>query len=113
MSDDELLEIPAPPKSPDKVAEKVRNYARDLAAAIDECLSKYVAEASYDDAKKALEGAQDAFDGLANLVDDMDTACRQIDDYAIEGMGKYYDALDRCAPNWRDEILLAHVETLA
>lgn len=112
MTDEELLKLPGAPAYPDDVGKKVRRYEQDLRAALDECLSKYVAESCYDDAKKALEGAQDAFDGMAGLVEDLDIACRKLDDHAVVMYGQAFDALERFAPGWRDEIMIEHVEKL-
>ena len=113
MTDDELLDVPKAPTYPDKIDANVRSYDRDLRAAIDECLSKYVAESCYSDAKNALEGAQDAFDGLAGLVDDLDTACRALDDHAVVMYDCAYSALCRLSPDWRDEIMLEKTSELA
>jgi len=115
MTDDELLKLPKQPDYPSgpRVAEKVRSYERDLRAAIEECLSKYVAESCYDDAKRSLEGAIDAFGGLASLTDDLDVALTAMDDFALLQYGQAFDALERCAPDWREEIALDHVKDLA
>lgn len=113
MTDDELLRVPGAPDYPTDAPKKVRSYRQDHESAIEAVLSKYVPESCYDDAKRALEGATDAFDGVAALVDDLETACRALDDHAVVTYGCAYDALCKFAPQWRDEVRLEHVEALA
>ncbi|MDZ4342142.1 MAG: hypothetical protein U1E51_06845 [Candidatus Binatia bacterium] len=115
MTDEELLRLPNPPDylNSKDVEKKVRSLAGDLKYAIEECLSKFVAESCYYDAKKSLEGAQDAFDALASLVEDLSVALTAMDDYALLQYGCAFEALERCAPNWRDEIMIEDVQKLA
>ena len=115
MSDDELLNLTEAPGGLDqrKIAEKVRNYRRDMESTIKEVLSEYVAGSCYDEAKKALEGATDAFDGMEGLVDDLGESCTAMDDFATNIAGNLLDALNRFAPDWRDEAKIEHVADLA
>ena len=113
MTDEELLKVPRTPDYPCDVAKKVRSYRQDFQSAIENCLSKYVPESCYDDAKAALDGALDAFDGMESLVDDLDTACRALDDHVVVTHCCAFEALERLRPDWRYEIMLEHVVELA
>lgn len=115
MSDDELLKLPPVPAgvNQQKMSEKVRALRRDMESAIEECLSKYVPESCYREAKKALEGATDAFDGMEDLVNDAGEAATTMEDHALTATGIISEALNRFAPNWRDEVKIEHVGALA